>query len=427
MGGKQRENQSFTKALKWLWEIAITFVVLGIMLSPGLFLDYVYKNRNLCGLCGKIIDFFKRILVLSGITYQNAFRIIESNAGVLMTLVSFFLSLNVNIVERSEKKVYGIPRRDLKTGKKMPVYKWVKRMSYMAPLWMLLFVNIRFCASGYLVFFYSYLFLFLHYFLYESSFSQDKNIEAVVNTLLTYIPESGEWDSNVLAKYRLQLINIVNSIEADCWQDIELIGLELFKRIPRERMSNLYIASNQFTHIIYYKGETENTSIRMHFFKVFLSEFDSGAEKRGIVEEMPLWWGVLKCVIEKSSEVELIEFLRVYVNYSTRSELLISKTGKELSIEIIKKQTKMILILMEYRLRMKNGLEHQCLKEQIDSLWYQGKAQFLKNEDGDLNNILMLERAKMDSEEGMWSDVIEDLVSDCQNNTQRSMIVNILC
>ena len=61
MGEKQRENHSIAKALKCLWKIAITFVVLGIMLSPGLILDCVYKNRDSCGFCGNMIDFFKRM------------------------------------------------------------------------------------------------------------------------------------------------------------------------------------------------------------------------------------------------------------------------------------------------------------------------------------------------------------------------------
>ena len=425
VGGKHRENRFIWNALKWLWETVITVSVLGIMLSPGIALDIVYKNRISCGLCGKLIEFLKKFAI-SGITYQNAFRIIESNVGVLMTLVSFFLSLNVNIAERSEKKIYGIPRRDLELGKKMPVYKWVKRMSYLAPLWMLFFVNIQYCVSGYLVFFYSYLFLFLHYFLYENSFSQDKNREAVINRLLAYIPVSGQWSSNILVNCYLQLNAIANSIEGDCWQDVEVIGLELFKCIPREGTVNLYIMSNQFTQVIYYTGGNSNTDFRMHFLKEFLTEFDSEAEKKGIEAEWPLWWGVLKCVIEKSSEAELIDFLETYLDYSVRSRLQISKFGKELNITIMQKQTVLLLVLIEYRLRV-HGLEQQRLKELIDSLWHQGKAEFLKDDNDDWTDVVQLEKEAISSDGGGWEDIIEDMVSDCQNNTQKSMIANILC
>lgn len=86
-------------------EILLTILLLVLMLIPGIVLDMMYwkHQANIVNCLGSVPRYVK--------VYNNAFSILKSNVGVLMTMVSIFLTMNINMAERSEKKVYGIPRK----------------------------------------------------------------------------------------------------------------------------------------------------------------------------------------------------------------------------------------------------------------------------------------------------------------------------
>lgn len=398
-------------------EILLTILLLVLMLIPGIILDRIYWKCQL-----HIINCSKPPSYVT--IYNNALKILESNVGVLMTMVSIFLTMNIDMAERSEKKVYGIPRKELHMSKKGLIYQTIGRISYIAPVLMVIFLNLSYCISGYLIYLYCYSFLIVHYYIHESSYSGSRNQKAVIAKLKDCFLETGELNTDFILKFQMLLENIAKSVEEDGnWQEIGNLYNKLVQDIQKEEVLKAYVISHNFYDIVYWRGSNRRRPASIQLLKFRIKEMDAGdslVETEGVV-----LWGMLKTAIYKAKEDELIEFFCWFFNLSARGEDVLQQTQKQLSLILLKEQVGMILVLMEYRLRHR-GLKSQRLKEQIRTIWEYGREALLGEEYKFSAVIRLINEGVKEDDVADIEEILRNLKSDYQNRSRNSIITNII-
>lgn len=404
-------------------EICLTILFLMLMLIPGIILDNIYWRFQIdIADCSESVPNYVTV-------YNKALKILESNVGVLMTMVSIFLTMNIDMAERSEKKIYGILRKELHMSETGLIYQVIKMMSYIAPVLMVIFLNLSYCISGYFLYLYCYSFLIVHHYIYESSYSVSRNQKAVIAKLKDCFPEMGELNADIILKFQMLLENIAKSVEEDGnWQEIGSLYNKLVQDIQNDDIIKAYAISYNFYNIVYWRGSNRSRTATMQLLKSYIKEMDASETETGTSSKNTEWsvlWGMLKVAIYKAEEGELIKFFCWFFNFSARSGEVLQQTQKQMSLVLFKKQVGMILVLMEYRLRHR-GLESQRLKEQIRMIWEYGR-EVLLDEEQKLSAIIQLinEGVKEDDAADI-EEIMKNLKSDYQNRNRDSVITNII-
>lgn len=404
-------------------EILLTILLLALMLIPGIILDGIYWKCQLDIVnCSESMPNYVTV-------YNNAFIILNSNVGVLMTMVSIFLTMNINMAERSEKKVYGIPRKELYMSKKGLVYQGIGRISYIAPILMVVFLNLSYCISGYLLYLYCYSFLIVHYCIHESSYSKSRNQKAVIAKLEGCFPDTGELNADVILQFQMLLENIAKSVEEDGnWQEIGDLYNKLIQVIPKDDVIKAYVISYNFYNIVYWRENNRRRTVSMQLLESYIKAMDASETEAGsalIDVEWSVLWGMLRVAIYKSEESELVEFFCWLFNFPMRSEKVFQKTQKKQSPILLKEQVGMILVLMEYRLRHRS-LESQRLKEQIKVAWEYGREALWDEEYNFYAIIQLINEGVKEDDAADIEEIVKDLRNDYRNRKRNSIISNII-
>lgn len=406
-------------------EFFVTCLMICVMLMPGMGLDWIYWNQENCW---NSIAVFLQNFLSCRITYCSALNTLNSSVGVLMTLVSLFLTMNINIAERSEKKVYGIVRRDLFPGKHNMFYVYVRRMSYFAPLLLLVFLNLSYCVSGYLLLCYLYLFLMAYYYTHESSYSLDKNLEAVAFLLAGYFDNSNDFEEKPEILYCMRLEEIGKSVkEGADWNGIEQIYSRL-RSIKIYDDLNRYMIDYYFYKIVFWNTVQDDISniYAMQFMRRRMEIVDVNTAKNGrLGEEWTLIWSLFKVTLINANEYDLSLFLKWFLNDIERGRETMRKCGKSLPSHVVKEEIGVLLTLMEYRLRTKTIKSNQ-LQSIIKVLWNSGKGIWMNEKfefQAQIRNINQIEIEK-DTDE--IEKVLQDLQSDYCKQTRRSLIAYIV-
>lgn len=417
------EWRSFVK--RYGKEAALTSTTLVVMLLPGIMLDNIYLGNWKWQLGTKLLDCLRKLSVF-GITHDNAFRILGNNVGVLMTLVSMFLSMNINIAERSEKKIFGIPRKELSAIRNGCIYRCIRRMNYIAPVLMITFLNLSYCVSGYLLFGYCFSFLILHYCIHESSFSREENPKKVAKKLLSYFPTQGKWSDEMILRYRILLESVGKSVEEEGnWQEAEVLFHCLTEMAQEYDDKVKYLVCYYFCQSTYCRQKRRQNIAFTYLLKTYVEKSDRSATQKDVGLDWPVFLGILKPFIYESDEEELTQFLRWFLNYADRSREALRRTGKGIPCNYLDEQTAMLLLLLECRLQQK-GMKSGMLEEQIRHIWNNGKRAFfnpgvqLKDRIYSLKNTIFQGIGESEDE------ILTNLESDYINNTKKSLIANIV-
>lgn len=394
---------------------AVVTGVLFAMLLPGIILDVVYRLTWFQGL--------RRTISQIGITYDRAFQILSSQAGILMTMVSLFLTINIYIAERSEKKVYGILRKELFGSDEGCLYIWVGRMGFVAPALFILSLNLYFCCTGYLLFFYCYLFLIIYYLKHKNSFGLERDKNAVITKIIRCLPEETV-DLGQGLRYRVLLENIGRNTKEDGnWLEIEDMYYRLLECVQDYDMARKYQFSYYFYLIIFWKYQ-EDGAFSIQILKRYMEKMDLDAEDEWQGgKKAPLLWGMLKAAHQKAEEAELITFFQWFLDFPGRSKAVMDQTEKVLPVTVLNEQAAMLLVLLECRMNQR-GLKSEYMAKQVKILWSYGKVVMRSGASGRWGFIRRL--VKVDPEDAqMYEDILKELESDSSNNSQKCVITNL--
>lgn len=407
-------------------EIVGTVSILTVMMLSGIILDNVYKGVWKIPWISGVADVLKGFLSRQGITYQSALKILSSNVGVLMTMVSLFLTMNINIAERFEKTIYGITRKELFYSPKDRWYRWTKRIGYFTPMLMVVFLNLSYCISGYLLFFYNYLFLIIHYYRHVSSYSDDKTKSALIRKLVRLLPDDRFYNEDDILECKMFLENVGNSIEENgAWSDAESLFLRLLDDTKTIVQTKREALCHYFYQIVYWKRSHRNKIASMRTLKVCIENLDKASAKGKVDDkEWAVIEGMMAIAFSQCTDDELVAFLQWFLNQPERGGRVFRETQKVWPAETFRRQVGIALVLLEQRLRLR-GANDEHLREPVRILWNIGKNTFFGEEFQWENSMEAFgddwtEKNKYSNEE-----IIKDLKSDYLFKTQRTVTVNI--
>lgn len=396
----------------------ICIFILICFIVGGLVLDYAYWKKMDIRQLSDLVMWLKAY----NITYHGALDILRGNVGVLMTIVSLFLTMNINIAERSEKKVFGMYRKELFNHNENFVYLLLKRINYFVPVLMLIFLNLSFCVSGYLFFCYSYAFLLMHYFIHNSSYSSDRDKSVVVQKLVDSLPSEqteSDWTGNMLLHYQTLLGIIGQSAESDGnWKDIEDLYFRFLESIQIYGEQESYIICTIFYQNVYWENKKGSEAACLQVLKRVIEEECMNSN------QWPILWGMLQGIIYEADENILEKFLYWFFEYEKRSKNVLKRENHSLSTDIINEQAGAILIFMEYRVRDKL-LESSKIEAYLHKLWILGRTFFLNEDDlYDSRISLLIKNRIFDSTQ--LDEIYDDLRDDYCKHTKKSLIANII-
>lgn len=387
------------------------------MLLPGIVLDFIYRFHN-------FLPGLRVMLAKHGITYDGAYDILSSYAGILMTMISLFLTINIQSAERSEKKVYGIPRKELQEEGHARWYILLRNMVWASPLLFLICLNIRCCFTGYFVLVYCYVFLRVHYNRHRNSYKIDGNRKAVVQKLAACLSDRQIGAEQIL-QYRLLLENIGRSAQEDGnWLEMETLYGQLLKWKDYSE-EETYIISYYFSSIIFGKCN-KNQAVFIQMLKRYMKETDCEiAQQDGIPDKKwPVLWAMLKFACCEAEEEFLVLFLKWFLDFTKRSGIVIDTTGNRLPQLALNEQAGMLLLLSEYRLRQ-NRVKSSCLERQMSQICRYGIVTVKKNREYQcMSKIRFLNSIQQEDTE-IIEKIITELESDCQNHTRNCIIMNL--
>ena len=408
-----------------LKEIGKTILALCVMFIVGIAVDIFYKIGSRYWSSWGITSW----LVRCNITYTNAFDILRGNFGVIVAMFSMLLTMNNNIFERLEKKIYGIPRADLypNEGIYQWIYLYVRRMCLLAPLLMILFLNLKFCLSGYLVFLYSALFLLWYYYRHISSFS--KPLDEATDKLKSHLPKEGTWTADTLSEYQILLENIGRSAEEDGnWKEMEILYNKLCEVAKEYDLLKHYLIVFYFYRTVFWKREKRSRFMPMKLLRTYLNGLDSilGGCTDIPEKEWPVLYAMLCAAVCEANEDELVKFLQWFYNYSKRSGRVLESTGEQIiQSEVLDKQAGVLILLLEYRVRMR-APESRALIEQLKNAWNRGKYAFEPGRIDFISKIQVFNQETYEDDCNILETAIHNLREDYTTGSHKSLMASLV-
>lgn len=356
-------------------------------------------------------------------SYKASLEILKSTIGMLMTTISIFLNMAINIATRKEQKVFGISRNELHGQGREIVYVWMKRWNYVSPILMIVFINLSFCISGYLVFFYCYLFSLLHYYIHASSFSRGKDQKNLINKIVAY-NDKEDIKENKMSEYVILLENMRRSIVKEGnWTEVEKIYKEIIEKIDDSGLRNGYKIYTLFYQKIYW-ADKNNENIAIYFMQNYLSEWekDNIKEIDSGINKWCVLWGLIKNTLCMASEDSVVVFLSWILEYSKRSDKACKDSGKSIPVDVFKVEWEMCIIALECRF-LKFEVESMALEQIIKKLWELAEAVFVIERGKYVHKIIEIEY--ITSGQDMQS-IANNIIGDYLHNSQRTKVASIV-
>ena len=413
-------------------------VFLCIALFGALFLDCTYWNIYRLGCAEKIINELKELNKYNiNLSYTHAFEVISGSIGMLLTIINVILNMNISIVQRGESLVYGISRRELEKDNRFILYRWMKRWNFCALFLMLLFINIKFCVCCYFLLGCSYIFLVLHYYIHASSFSKEKDRNALVDTLVALLNEEKTYEERLL-NYQSLLESIGANIEKEAnWKESEKIFNKLLDSAYCMEERFRFVACTVYYRGIYWRND-KHQSMNIQFIMAYIIRFETRCLKLHkkqkqkmalneyvIEKEWPVLWGLLDTMFQMADNERVEEFLDWILSEARRGSTVYSKAQKAVPYELLNLEYEMCLIAMELRLQ-KEDVDSRVMVQQLKDLWNYGNNVFLLQQNDYGNKIVSLYRQMNDGDEKLLEKTINNLADDYLYGLSRTRIANII-
>ena len=419
------------KAVDMRKEVMMTILILPIIFLPGVVADIFYRIGDKLWTTWGLVVLLRSI----GITYSSSFDILNSSFGVIVSMVSMFLTINNNISERFEKKVFGISRGKLFTEDSFVkgfLFEYFKRVCLCAPVFMLLFLNLEFCVSGYLVFAYCILFLLWHYYRYDSSYSKRKSLEKTVQKLKDDLPKEDVWTEDILSEYQISLECIGGSAEEDNnWKEVENLYYEMLDATEKYDYYKRYLIAFYFYRTVFWRRKNRNQIMPMHMMQLYLNRLDKRLGKK-ILEKIPsdelsVLWGMMRVAVCEASEYELIHFIENFLDFPGRGcNVLKGNENGHIKLRIMEEQTGMLLFLIEYRFGTTLPRDVRFI-ELLRKIWEISRKPFDKEKDYEcIPDILLFISNSLEEDRLGLETVLENLKYDFNRHSKMSLIANII-
>lgn len=418
-----------TKRDKTTYLYSIIIVVAFLFLILMLVFDYVYINQYHPCFLGKIYDGIIHFLKIIGISRTKALSILESNLGVLVTMLSMGLTIGIDIKNSLESRVFGIPQKELKKKDKIKNAGIIRVSVYFFPLIMILFMNLRFCASGYTVLVYNYLILIFQYRKRTKSQDMVKYCKDVIDKLLSYIEGDHSINEDSLLEFQSFLGDVRRGIDKEeGWRYAEQLSVLFIKKIMEFDCRKCFTLSWFYFDGIFpisrHDDYEELRFTKMWLRKMLIEEYDDIEEwnKRQLV-----LWSILSRTFIFWKEELVKSFLDWFCDFANRS-IQIKESGNSRSIMLeMKKQAGIVLIFTEGWLKKNIGeIKYIQFERNLCLLWDYGIKIFQEDITFFENGCLWLYKFSIDNEASFIEEAKDVLNNDYTNNWRKSHIRNFI-
>lgn len=365
----KKRKQSIAQGL---FALVGAIIIWLFLLSPGLLLDLIHHGvfhfKNLSALD------LARLLGKIGLRYETMFSFLDKNVGVIVTMITLFFTMSVYVANRAEEKVYGFSRSELDSFSHTGLYAVRSRhLTYLAPVLMILMINLHYCLSGYLLMLWSYFFLMRQYSRYAGSFDKQRDIEAVVRKLTDCFAD--ELTSETLFEFQFTLENHSNGIKTrEEWKGAETIYKELISPCTKYGEEFYYIYSRYYFENVFCRKDFLGNRKVLSLLTKEIAACDLRIAEHAEMgkEDKFLFWGMLVGTIKCFCEEELLFFLEHFLDFRTRSNYTVKHIKRDLPYPILKWQSAMLLTVVEIWLQ-RNEMENLDLADTIKDLWHYGR------------------------------------------------------
>jgi hypothetical protein len=372
-------------------------------------LDLMYHGVIAC--CPILRNGYHFLSTWTGVTYQSALDLLSGTVGVVMTMVSLILATGINLVQRGEVCIYGIPRSELKTSDNY-MYQKMGRICYLAPLLIVFFLNFSMCISGYLLYIYCYVFLCLHHLKYRQSYNEKRNRDALVSKIIEEYQieniEDGIWNIQIYFEKIKEY-----TVESGKWNQMTILYQEMLDKISNEDMNRRYILSSTFFYYVFFRGKKKNETGAVSFIRDFIAEFD---RKCAVVFTDPGWvelFAILEIAIMEMEEVCLLELLNLLKDFASREK------KSSITENIIQRQRTMVCVLLECRLQNPLVDISISMANMLSSSWNELTT------DDYINELEMYSGFRMRYSKRYFSLAIHNLILDYEKTIGISALGNI--
>ena len=383
-----------------------------LVLLLGIIADLEYHGYinvlQLCPALVAIINFFRNC----GFHYSNALTLLKGSFGILITAINLIFTLSVNIMDRSDKLIYGFSHRELNYWQENKVYHHMKRMTYFAPVLLVIAIILNWCITGYIILVFGYLFLLYNHMLYAGSYGRQKEREAVIDYLLHSVEKDMQGVNN-LAEYKELLEYMRRSIEKEGnWRDTAQLYKEL--KVKASELPNAIdiVLLYYFFEIVYTANSSSREDIPMQQIKAQIKEVEG--TDYVIEKEFVVLWGMWNAVFKKFSEENIIQFINWFSKGALRSYDMELSKGHNIEDDVWRSETGLFLIYIEYWLQFDNTSKIGINVENVRKIWGLGKG-FLKKQ----NNTLVEECFKAYAD---YFDEDTDKLRECYNTLQKDIL-----
>lgn len=343
-------KQRILRILTFAGKMLIAILLYVVILLPAWLIDMTYKGIIQYPFMIWIANLIRMFARCLGLSYSRAFELLSSSLGILITGISLMITIGTNIATRSENKIYGIPRLNLKFYNIAKWYRLASRSIFLSPLFFIYAINCSYCLTGYAILFYSYTFLTLSYFRLNDSFKPKANRELVVRNLVAVTVIGQDFElKEYLEEIRIEANKKENETE------IRLLFEELLNKTQRESFERIYLCSYLFFDFVYMQDDLQR-SWGMKFIQRKILElkreqthiYSNDKSKKYIA-----LWAMMSCFFDNVSEdLKLVdEFINWCIDLPYES--LKDTTGNGICSDVYIMLMGLLLLQMEclYRKR----------------------------------------------------------------------------
>lgn len=430
MGASVKANSSKNRKIKeYVW----TFTVLVLLVLIAAMPDIIYYNCPNIWMSNQ--KFMGRVCVWlwrKGINYKGLLEILKNNFGILVTSISIILTINIQSLNRSEGRAFGLKRAEFDFSKRWTVYKYARRIVFCAPFIMIVAIILNACILGYFVLILCYLFIIMAYLLFESSFTPEADWNRIVQKMCADVPEDiRDYDDTVLYRMLLNRMRHWNDREEE-WEGAHYLFEKLLYDLKGCSIKKRYILCCLFYEQMYVRNCGTNCERAVYE----LTEYITKKDRYGWDEDSyALLWGMLHQLLTDGNSRCIFSFFKWYMDFTARYQKLSEKSLSKDDIndfdnrandfmQHMSMQTGILLIEFE------GYLNRHIKREEISSeawaklpvLWENGKGILAEQNSTFREKYREYNRScNLHSEElETW---LKNLKSDFQYGTERSLVV----
>lgn len=354
----------------------ITFI--GILVFVFcIIMDETHQGMISCSWAMQIHDGLQRAAGWTGLSYGKANRLLEDNMGILISVFSLMFTMRESISNRHEKKIYGIPKREISKSEVRKSYNRIRCVVYLFPFILLLCINLGLCLAGYLVLVYNFMFLYSEFWLLSRSFNRKNDEKKVVRELLDRagIKENGK--DSISQEYRILLSDVLRGIdESEGWMKAEKLYDEFIYQLKEVEIEKSFGLNFYFVKIIFCNNKYFDGGMLLEqYAQRYITELYDMFEEEKNRKEAVILYAMLQCAIDAWDAERMYGFIKWLLDFRNRSDIGAQYRTKRKKYKVRAEQCAVMLLMLECWLH-NYPLQEVYFESDIGLLWDHGKHIF---------------------------------------------------